>query len=280
MSALDHHSDFENDVESQIKATQKNINDGIDYVNQKWQESIIAKGLDSKWAWVVSPGLKAAYEWAKGNLEDDLKSLVDEFTKFSEDVWEKIKPLTGDPFALVEMSDNYINASKGIRDELITIQRITSRTREDWDGDAFTAYDTVKDEQVTAIGGVSDGLKSAGDACAAAAQQVRSIWRDCIDALLDIADAILDAIKDGTDAGEWVTFDAGPAIKVIGKCLTSIERFVNNLERYFDDNATVNHAMWLNLNGGLPGLGADSRWPKVTGHYSGEIGDSAGYSQH
>jgi hypothetical protein len=100
-----------------------------------------------------------------------------------------------------------------------------------------------------------------------------------IEAILGVVDSILDCIKDGTDAGQWVTFDAGPAIKVIGKIVTEAIRLWNDLDRYFDDNTTVKLSMWRELNSGLDGLDANNSWPEISSRDSSDMDDKGGWTQ-
>ncbi|MBM0126598.1 WXG100 family type VII secretion target [Pimelobacter simplex] len=279
MTEYDFYSDYTDDTELQLEDVKKKIEEGVDYIIDTWNDSIIAKGLDSDWAWVISPGLKAGYEWAKGNLEDEIERLWGEFEKFCEDLWDEISDVTGEPWTLMSMNAAYIKAAGRIRDEKRVINDIGTRLALSWSGDAFTTYDALVKEQNNAIIAVDTGLKSAATACAEGARQIRSIWRRCIDALLDVVDAILDAIKDGTDAGQWVTFDAGPAIKVIGKCLTATIGLVNDLEAYFDENVTVKLSMWTTLNSGLDGLDANNEWPSISGREIGDLSDEGGYTE-
>lgn len=279
MTEYDFYSDYTDDTELQLEDVKKKIEEGVDYIIDTWNDSIIAKGLDSDWAWVISPGLKAGYEWAKGNLEDEIERLWGEFEKFCEDLWDEISDVTGEPWTLMSMNAAYIKAAGRIRDEKRVINDIGTRLALSWSGDAFTTYDALVKEQNNAIIAVDTGLKSAATACAEGARQIRSIWRRCIDALLDVVDAILDAIKDGTDAGQWVTFDAGPAIKVIGKCLTATIGLVNDLEAYFDENVTVKLSMWTTLNSGLDGLDANNEWPSISGREIGDLSDDGGYTE-
>ncbi|MFC7503909.1 WXG100 family type VII secretion target [Nocardioides sp. CPCC 206347] len=279
MTEYDYYSDYTDDTELKLEDIQKKIEEGVQKVIDTWNDSIIAKGLDSRWAWVVSPGLKAAYEWAKGNLEDEIEKLWDDFEKFCEDLWDTVSDITGDPWVLMQMNQAYITAAGRIRDEKRVVNDITARLANSWSGDAFTSYDAVVKEQVAAINGVDLGLKSAATACAEGALQIRKTWRDCIDVLLDVVDTVLDGIKDGTDAGQWVTFDAGPAIKVIGKALTATIGYANTLEGYFDENVTVKLSMWTTLNSGLDGLDANNDWPTISGREIGDISDSGGYTE-
>lgn len=275
----DFYSEYTGDVETQLGEIRDQIEAGVEYVWERWNDSIIAKGLDSDWAWLVSPGLKAGYEWAKGELEDEIDRLWDEFETFVEDLWEKVDDLTGNPWQLMDMNADYHRAAGRLRDEKIVINRLTWHVRKRWQGVAFDAYWNAATEQSNAIQAVDQGLVKAATACAEGAEQIRSIWRDCIDAMLDVVNAILDAIKDGTDAGQWVTFDAGPAIKVIGKCLTTALGLWNDLDRYFDTNVTVKVSMWRELNSGLDGLDASNDWPQISEINRADIDDNGNWAE-
>ncbi len=262
--SYDYYQDFSDEIHTKLDEIFTRIEAGVKEVWVAWDNSIAAKGLDSNWGW-LAPGPKLAYEHFKSRLEENIKKLWDDFKQFCEDLWAKVDEMAGSPFALMSMNAAYIKAASRIRDEKTVISDLSSEVGKHWSGVAFTSYNHVAlDEQMAAIAGVDDGISKAAEACAEGAKQLRSIWRDVIDALLDVLDTIFDAIKDGTDAGQWVTFDAGPAIKVVGKALTSAIRLWNKLDTYFDDNATVNLAMWRQLNAGLEGLDAANRWPSIS----------------
>ena len=269
MTEYDHYSEFDTDVETKLEELHEKIQEGIDYIWQKWDDSI----LSSNWGWLISPGLKAAVELHKGNLEDEIEKLWDSFETKAEEMWDKVNDLTGDPWALMLMNDAYLTAAGKIRDETVVVGNMTAQVKKGWEGDAYDSYFNTATKQTNAITGVDKGLVAAAAACAAGALQVRSIWRDFIDEMLNIVDAILDAIKDATDAGQWVTFDAGPAIKVIGKIAVEALRFWNKLDSYFDTNATVNTGMWTDLNNGVVGLDGNNDWPKIPGYDLADLGN-------
>jgi hypothetical protein len=81
------------------------------------------------------------------------------------------------------------------------------------------------------------------------------------------------------DAGQWVTFDAGPAIKVIGKIVTEAIRLWNDLDRYFDANVTVKLSMWRELNSGLDGLDANNSWPSVSSRDADDMANQGNWGQ-
>jgi hypothetical protein len=274
MTDYDHFPEFSDDVESQLDDVKEKIEQGVKQVVDTFNDTIGSSG----WMWFVSPAVKIAYELAKDNLEDEIQRLWDEFGRIVDDTWEKIDDLTGDPWELMEINAAYMRAAGRIRDEKTVIGDLSSEVRKHWDGQAWWSYFNVSGEQTKAVAGVDGGLVSAATACAEGAQQIRSIWRDMIDALIGVVNSILDAIKDGTDAGQWVTFDAGPAIKVIGKIITQALSLWNQLDRYFDENATVKVSMWRELNSGLDGLDANNDWPGISGRDADDLGDKGSWT--
>jgi uncharacterized protein YukE len=275
MTDYDHYPEFSDDVETKLDDVKEKIEQGVQQVIDTFNDTVGSKG----WMWLVSPAVKIAYEIAKDNLEDEIQRLWDEFERIVDDTWEKIDDLTGDPWELMEMNAAYMRAAGRIRDEKTVIGDLTSEVRKNWDGDAYWAYFNVTGEQTKAVAGVDGGLVRAATACAEGAQQIRSIWRDLIDAMIGVVNSILDAIKDGTDAGQWVTFDAGPAIKVIGKIITEALSLWNQLDRYFDENATVKVSMWRELNSGLDGLDANNDWPAISGRDATDLDDKGAWTQ-
>jgi len=271
----DYYWEYSDDVDAKIQEISDKVQEGVEYILGKWEDTIGS----SDWMWFVSPGVKIAYEIAKGNLEDEIQRLWDGFTDACEDMWEKVDDMTGNPWLLMDMNAAYLEAAGKVRDEKIVIGRLTNEVAKHWEGEAFTAYNRVCLEQSGAINAVDKGLVRAATACAEGANQIRSIWRDMIDAILGVVNSVLDAIKDGTDAGQWVTFDAGPAIKVIGKIVTEALSLWNQLDRYFDENVTVKVSMWREMNSGLDGLDANNDWPTIAGRDAADIGDRGDWGQ-
>lgn len=275
MTDYDYFSQYSDDVERQVQVLSDKIEEGVQSVVDTFNDTIGSKD----WMWFVSPAVKVAYEIAKGNLEDEIQRLWDEFSRACEDMWAKVEEMTGNPWNLMDMNAAYLRAAGRIRDEKTVVNDLTSEVSKHWQGVAYTAYTHVAAEQLAAINGVDKGLVRAATACAEGAQQIRSIWRDMIEAILGVVDSILDAIKDGTDAGQWVTFDAGPAIKVIGKIVVEAIRLWNDLDRYFDANATVELSMWRELNSGLDGLDATNAWPSVSSRDASDMDDKGNWGQ-
>ncbi|MXG89498.1 hypothetical protein [Nocardioides flavescens] len=270
----DHYADFTPDVESRLNEFADKIEQGLSDVIRQWNDSTAG----SPWLW-LSPGLAAAAQWALQKLEEACQAIWDEFEDFVDDVWEKVDDWTGDPWELMEMNAAYITAAGGIRDEKIVIDRILREVGKSWSGEAFTSFQGVAGEQKNSISGIDGGLTKAASACAEAANEIRSSWRDVIDALLQYAGSIIDAIKEGTNAGQWVSLEIGPAVKVIGDAVVRILDLWNTLDAYFDTNATVHTDMWRSLNSGLDGLDANNAWPALSSLDTGDMSDQGSWNR-
>jgi hypothetical protein len=270
-----YHYEYSDDVESRLEEVKSKIEEGVEQVWDTFDSAIGSKD----WFWLISPAGKIAFEIAKNNIKDEVQKLWDDFTALVDDAWAKVEEFTGNPFLLMEMSASYSAAAGKIRDEKTVITRIGNDVAKHWEGLAFESYNNIVPEQTGAITAVDRGLVAASVACAEGAKQIRSIWRDFVDFLLDVVNTILDAIKDGTDAGQWVTFDAGPAIKVVGKCITALLALWNDMDRYFDVNVTTNTAMWNNLNAGVDGLDANNQWPSIPASESRDLDPKENWTQ-
>lgn len=257
MTEYDYYHQYSEDVEARLEEVRDKIAEGVAGVVDTFNDAIGSKG----WMWLVSPAVKIAFEMARDRIEHEIERLWEEFTRACDDMWDKVEEMTGNPWTLMEMNQSYLQAAGRLRDEKVVIGDLTSEVSKHWSGVAQAAYSHAAGRQVQALDAVDSGLVAAATACAEGALQIRSIWRDMVDAVLEAVNTVLDAIKDGTDAGQWVTFDAGPAIKVVGKIAVTALQLWNDLDRYFDENATVQLSMWRNLNGGLDGLDANNDWP-------------------
>lgn len=254
MTTYDYYTDFSSDFGVKLGDFSAKVDEGFQAVADKandWLDSFYAKFI---LGWPLTDHIA-------DKVEEAMQDLADKFGRFCEDAWEKIDDLTGNPWELMQLNQAYITAAGHIRDEKTVIDRITREVSKSWSGDAYTSYAGMTDEQKAAIDAVDSGLTKAATACAEGAQQIGNIWLDVVQALIDYAGNVVDAMAEATDAGKWFSFDAGPAAKVIADALVRIADLAATLESYFVDNATVNTDMWRQLNSGLPGLDANNQWP-------------------
>lgn len=259
---------FNDDVEEYLDKVEEQIREGIDWVWDQWDNSIV-----NKYGRFVSPVAWWAINNAKDNLEDAIDSIWDEFEEVCEGVWEKVRELFATPWGLMDLSERYSSAAGILRGEATLIDRIKRHIQKGWSGDAFTAYGGMTDEQKFALNGIATGLSTASSACATSAQQIWDVWIAVMNYILDQLDTVLGKIKDATDAGQWVTLDAGVVTSLIGQLLVNVGRLVTDLLAFWADNQTVNIAVWNGLNDGKDLLGltvtgqGDDRelnWPELS----------------
>lgn len=241
---------FNDDVEEYLDKVEEKIREGVDWVWDQWDNSIV-----NKYGRFVSPVAWWAINNAKGHLEDAIEAIWDEFEKVCEGVWEKVRELFATPWGLMDLSERYSSAAGILRGEATLIDRIKRHIQKGWSGDAFTAYGGMTDEQKAALNGIATGLSTASSACATSAQQIWDIWIAVMNYILDQLDTVLGKIKDATDAGQWVTLDAGVVTSLIGQLLVNVGRLVTDLLAFWADNQTVNIAVWNGLNDGKDLLG-------------------------
>lgn len=259
---------FNDDVEEYLDKVEEQIREGIDWVWDQWDNSIV-----NKYGRFVSPVAWWAINNAKDNLEDAIDSIWDEFEEVCEGVWEKVRELFATPWGLMDLSERYSSAAGILRGEATLIDRIKRHIQKGWSGDAFTAYGGMTDEQKFALNGIATGLSTASSACATSAQQIWDVWIAVMNYILDQLDTVLGKIKDATDAGQWVTLDAGVVTSLIGQLLVNVGRLVTDLLAFWADNQTVNIAVWNGLTDGKDLLGltvtgqGDDRelnWPELS----------------
>lgn len=242
--------DFMDDVEKYLGQVQDKIEEGIDWVWEQWDNSIVNKY--GRW---VSPLAWLAINHAKDNLEDAIDSIWEKFEEVCEGVWEKVRELFATPWGLMDLSERYSEAAGILRGEATLIDRIKRHIQKGWAGDAFVAYGGMTDEQKFALNGMATGLSTASSACATGAQQIWDIWIALLNYVLDQLNTVLGKIKDATDAGQWVTLDSGVVVSLIGQLLVNVGKLVTTLASFWADNQTVNLAVWNGLNDGKDLLG-------------------------
>ncbi len=237
--------DFCDDVEKYLGQVEDKIQEGIDWVWEQWDQSILNKY--GKW---VSLGAYLLIKHAKDNLEDAIQAIWDKFTEVCEGVWEEVRKLFATPWGLMDLSERYSSASGVLRGEATLIDRIKRHIQKGWAGDAFIAYSGMTEEQKNALNGLAGGLSTASSAAATGAKQIWDIWIALLNYVLDQLDTVLGKIKDATDAGQWVTLEAGVVTSLVGQLLVNVGELVTKLLSFWADNQTVNIAVWNGLNDG------------------------------
>lgn len=268
---------FTDDVEEWLGKVEDKIEEGIDWVWEQWDNSVVNKY--GKW---VSPALWLAINHAKGNLEDAIEDIWEKFKEVCEGVWEEVRSLFATPWGLMDLSERYSSAAGILRGEATLIDRIKRHIQKGWSGDAFTAYGGMTDEQKNALNGLAAGLSTASTACATGAKQIWDIWIALLNYVLDQLNTVLGKIKDATDAGQWVTLDAGVVTSLIGQLLVNVGKLVTKLLSFWADNQTVNLAVWNGLNDGKDLTGVtvsgsgdqrDIDWPGLSPADVGDVKD-------
>lgn len=268
---------FTDDVEEWLGKVEDKIEEGIDWVWEQWDNSVVNKY--GRW---VSPALWIAINHAKGNLEDAIEDIWEKFKEVCEGVWEEVRSLFATPWGLMDLSERYSSAAGILRGEATLIDRIKRHIQKGWAGDAFTSYGGMTDEQKNALNGLATGLSTASSACATGAKQIWDIWIALLNYVLDQLNTVLGKIKDATDAGQWVTLDAGVVTSLIGQLLVNVGKLVTKLLSFWADNQTVNLAVWNGLNDGKDLTGVtvsgsgdqrDIDWPGLSPADVGDVKD-------
>lgn len=268
---------FTDDVEEWLGKVEDKIEEGIDWVWEQWDNSVLNKY--GRW---VSPALWIAINHAKGNLEDAIEDIWEKFKEVCEGVWEEVRSLFATPWGLMDLSERYSSAAGILRGEATLIDRIKRHIQKGWAGDAFTSYSGMTDEQKNALNGLATGLSTASSACATGAKQIWDIWIALLNYVLDQLNTVLGKIKDATDAGQWVTLDAGVVTSLIGQLLVNVGKLVTKLLSFWADNQTVNLAVWNGLNDGKDLTGVtvsgsgdqrDIDWPGLSPADVGDVKD-------
>ena len=159
--------DWQDEVERMLETLEEKIQEGVDWVLDQWDGSI----LDS-WLKYTSPAAYAAGKYALSRLEDAIQRIWDEFERILPEVWEQVRRLFATPWGLMDLSERYSEAAGALRDEEIAVERLTRHLQKGWSGDAAAAYAGVAAEQKNAILAVNTGLTSASSACATGARPV------------------------------------------------------------------------------------------------------------
>lgn len=260
------YDEFWDMIKSAMNEFQNNMNSAINEVQRQFNERVNAIPA---WEWGLKPWLVVTVNRGVDALQDKANELWDSFEENAPKIWEQVNAVQGDPVTLTLLSNTYLNATRVLSDigESYLPDAI-GRVQDAWsEGEGPAAFGRQAPKQSAAALGASAGLMQASTACGEASGTIVSSWLDIHSALLSYARSIIDAIKDGTDVGQIITLDVGPALKVVLDAVASVVELANTLIRYVADDATAGATKWKSLESGseLGGLMDGNTWPTISG---------------
>lgn len=258
------YEDFRAMVQEAMDKIQAKINEGIKFVADEFNRRIEAI---PDWEWFAKPWLVVTVNRGVEALEAAFNSIWDEFEKQAPKIWESTADMCGNPVKLTLLSNSYIVGATLLADVGDNyLPQAIARVQDAWkEGEGPSAFGREAPKQASAALGVTAGLNQAATALGNAAETIIKSWLDAVKALLDYASKLIDAIKESTDAGQILTLEIGPALKVFLEIVVEIEKLATTLLEYVATDATAGATKWKILEGGseLSGLLAGNVWPKI-----------------
>jgi hypothetical protein len=264
---------FWDGVQSNLDAIQSGIHNAIQWVCDEFNRRIDEMPLWKK----ALPWVAIAVNRAVDALTDGFNAIWDAFEAALPGIWAEAREVEGDPLTLMLLVGSY-NAAKSELHNIGTVYLpdAVGDVAAAWKSEGADAFVDTAGRQVAAVLGVKSGLDAAAKACADAANQIIQSWQAIIAAVLDYASSIVDAIKEGTDAGQILTLEVGPTVKVIGDLVVRVLELGNELAGFIRDGATTGAAMWADLDSGIKGLMTPGNtWPTIPGLDAEDMNDPA-----
>jgi uncharacterized protein YukE len=180
------------------------------------------------------------------------------------EIRKSIGNMVGDPLMMSQIASNYRDAASIMGKHKLDLGNANSVLGSDWSGRAFDAYTTVSGQQDNALSGLSQQLQAAGKLLDTAANNLIQQWIKQLDNLAQCVAAFLNVSGDLGDLGNAPTFEAGPALKLIGEIVSHASTILTDYASYVAELEIVGAGDWdgLNTNFGDRGL-PDGQWPRI-----------------
>ena len=201
-------------------------------------------------------------------LEEKFQAACDEVSEkwnnTVDGIREAIGAMVGDPLKMSSISDEYRDAARLLGIHTNDLGSTSSILRGSWEGRAFFAFMEVNTQQTAAVTGLGKQLITGADLMDKCAERMVSQWVGQLDNLAQATADFLTVAGDLGDLGNAPTFEAGPAVKLIGKVLSNASTILTDYATYVTELEIDSGGDWDGLDAaygtnGLPG----GQWPEV-----------------
>jgi uncharacterized protein YukE len=177
---------------------------------------------------------------------------------------EAIGAMIGDPLQMSEISSDYRDAARILGIHTNDLSSTASILRGSWDGRAFFAFMEVNTQQTAAVTGLGRQLITGADLMDKCSERMVKAWLAQIDNLASATADFLSVAGDLGDVGNAPTFEAGPALKLIGKVLSNASTILTDFGTYVAELEIDSGGDWDGLDAayGTNGL-PNGQWPEV-----------------
>jgi uncharacterized protein YukE len=181
-----------------------------------------------------------------------------------DDIRVAIGGMIGDPLQMSEISSDYRDAARTLGLHSNDLSSSASVLRGSWDGRAFFAFMEVNTQQTAAVTGLGKQLITAADLMDKCNERLVSQWLAQINNLAQATSQFISVAGDLGDIGNAPTFEAGPAVKLIGAVLSNASKILTDFGTYvaqleIDSGGDFDGLDASYGTNGLPG----GQWPEV-----------------
>jgi uncharacterized protein YukE len=177
---------------------------------------------------------------------------------------EAVGGMIGDPLMMSQIASDYRDAAAIMGKHKLDLGDANSVLRSGWTGRAFDAYTTVSGQQDAALSGLSQQLQSASKLLDEASNNLVQQWIDQLDNLAQCLSSFLNVAGDLGDLGNAPTFEAGPALKLIGEIVSQASTILSSYTSYVANLEISGAGDWDGLNTGFGDKGLpNGQWPRI-----------------
>jgi uncharacterized protein YukE len=200
----------------------------------------------------------------EGKFNSACEQVSEAWEEGVETIRQSVGGMIGDPLMMAQIASDYRDAAEIMGKHKLDLGNANSVLGSGWSGRAYDAYTTVSGQQDAALSGLSQQLQSAGKLLDEAAEKLVQQWIKQLNNLAQCESSFLNVAGDLGDLGNAPTFEAGPALKLIGEIVSHASTILTDYASYVANLEIAGAGNWdgLNTNFGDRGL-PNGQWPRI-----------------
>jgi len=193
------------------------------------------------------------------------QQIIDEWEAQEPVLRDSIGCMMGDPVKMSEIASIYRAAAEELGGGVNEISTGNGPLWGDsFEGRAFRAYTTVSTQQDAALKGLQEQLLAAAKLLDDNEASLLKYWTNQLWNILNAIDSFYEIAGQIGDLGNVPTFEAGPAVMLIGEIIGTASAILSDWSFYWIDLNVASAGSWDGLNAAFGSKGlANGRWPAM-----------------
>jgi hypothetical protein len=204
---------------------------------------------------------------AKDELRRALAAAAREVNAELQRLWAAVahqtENLFGHPDRLVELGNSYLAARVSVDGAAELARSEGLQLARHWSGLGARAFNDASTGQVFAMTEAGLRLERASALMGEAAQAIKHTWSDLLQSLLGLAASIVDTIASAFDAGNILTFGAGPVVSLVATAISFVNDVAAPIRSMNSSAETLGALRWAAVAGSSSWFEGGVRWPSV-----------------